>query len=113
MLSLDSLTEEFLDLKRQREELDARLSTVREQILSLLAGPVKVQVGEHVIEVRESTRRVYDPVAFRAAVPQALFDKVIEISPGKVSALLRAGLLSDEQLAGSYAELKVTALVIK
>lgn len=114
MERLSGLVQQYYATKLERDRLQEELDNLRQRILALVPGPAKMHVGDRVLEVQRQKRRIYAAEALRQAVSdQDLWHRLTEISPGKVAACLKTGLLTEEQLVGTYEVQTVVNLAIR
>ncbi|MBP1999079.1 hypothetical protein J2Z69_000098 [Paenibacillus shirakamiensis] len=101
------LVQRYYALKQQQKEMERELAILREHILAFY-GALDVGIVEEVdgyrLKVTLQQRKDYDDLKVYEALPEAgLWRLLSKVDPAKVTSLLKLNILSEHQLAQTFA----------
>lgn len=93
----------YCELKEQRDKLDEELENLREELIAAHAESCELRIGEYTLKILYQEKRKYmEQQLFDALPDPSLWKHVSKPDGAKISALVRANVLPEKLLQGTY-----------
>ncbi|MFC5407032.1 hypothetical protein [Cohnella soli] len=93
----------YCELKAQQKQIEDELESLRKEIISAYSADAQFELEKFTLKLVYQDKRQYDDVRLFEAVPDPeLWKAVSKADSAKIGALLKANLLSDKALEGTY-----------
>ncbi|GIP40724.1 hypothetical protein J31TS4_40040 [Paenibacillus sp. J31TS4] len=103
----------YFELKEAQRALEAELDELRKELIRVFPGPVVCEIGGYRLKVAVQERRDYRDEALYAKLPDpGLWRHVSKADAGKVTAMVKMNLLSEDMLEGAYSVKQVPVLQV-
>jgi hypothetical protein len=93
----------FCELKMQQKKLEEELEALRQEIIGAYPTDVQFQLQDYTLKLVYQERKQYnDQLLFEALPDPELWKALFKADSAKISALVKANILSEKLLEGTY-----------
>lgn len=97
------LLERYCELKIQTDKWEEELSELREQIIAAYDDHAELDAGAYKLKIIYQEKKQYNEQMLFDALPDPqLWKHVSKADPAKISALIKANVLPEQLLKGTY-----------
>jgi len=97
----------YCELKEQHKRLEDELESIRKDIVSMYPHSAEVKINDFTLKIIYQEKRQFnDHLLFEALPDPELWKNVSKVDPAKISALLKADIISSEMLEGTFTTIR-------
>ncbi len=99
----DNKLRRFCELKTQQKKLEEELESLRKEIITAYPADVQFQLQDYTLKIIYQDKKQYNDQLLIDALPDPELWKVLfKADSAKISALVKANILSEKSLEGTY-----------
>jgi hypothetical protein len=104
----------YCELKAEQKRIEDALSSLRDEIIAAYPDDSEMRVQDFTLKLIYQEKKVYNDQQLFAALPDPeLWKAVCKPDPAKISALVKANLLPEQLLEGTYTKTRTAYLYVQ
>ncbi|WP_159888300.1 hypothetical protein [Paenibacillus puerhi] len=98
----------YCELKEQQKRLEDELESIRKDIVAMYAETSEVKINDYTLKIIYQEKKQFnDQLLFEALPDPELWKNISKVDPAKISALLKADIITGEMLEGTYSTIRI------
>lgn len=102
----------YCELKKQYDEIEKELKALRDEMIKHFQNPEEIKIGPHTMKIFFREKRTYDDKLLLAGFPD-LWPRMSTANNEKINNLIKAELLTEESIQGTYNVTRVPSFHVK
>lgn len=103
----------YCELKDQHKKIEDELESIRKDIIAMYPDNAELHVNDYRLKVTYQDKKQFvDYLLFDALPDPQLWKNVSKPDPAKISALLKANIITDDMLEGTYTVIRTPHLYV-
>ncbi|MGG2196685.1 hypothetical protein [Paenibacillus validus] len=103
----------YCELKDQHKKIEDELESIRRDILSMYPESAELHVNDYTVKViYQEKKQFVDHLLFDALPDPQLWKNVSKPDQAKISALLKANIITEEMIEGTYSVIRTPYLYV-
>jgi isocitrate dehydrogenase kinase/phosphatase len=104
----------YCDLKMQQKKIEEEIENLRKDLLTLYQQSADIEIKDYTLKIVYQDKKVYnDMLLFESLPDPELWKHISKVDNAKISALIKANIISEDMLEGTYSVTKTPYLYVK
>jgi hypothetical protein len=97
----------------QQKKIDEELEKLREDIITMVPDSEDIEIQDYTLKIVYQDKKTYNELLLFDSLPDPeLWKNVFKVDSSKVSALIKANIISEDMLKGTYTVTRVPYLYV-
>lgn len=103
----------YCDLKLQQKEIEDEMEELRKEIIAMYQDSADIKINDYTLKIVYQDRKNYNnQLVFDALPDPELWKNVSKVDGAKLTALIKAEIITEDMLEGTYTVSKVPYLYV-